>query len=642
MPDLPEELESPENIFDAFCERIENTIAREALSETSPWVYWTMEMYSFDSKGFGGLGMLAADTREAAKQLGIPMTFVMPLYPVETHQNLEGFYPQSEFKQIDYAARGFVKNSQVSIKTLDPASNKTTLDVYIKEEGSVTVLGITEPNFGFVYQGGNSDWHRMYQDTAVGFGGHQALIARELTPVIHQLNEAPTVFGALADLDRLYLEHKHTIDEEEKVLSREQGLTEEEKSSLAFTEALDELRKRTIYTNHTLVQAVESEFTSEQFEHFVMPNLHGEYVKEWVREKVGKTGSLKLSVLALALAGNKNGVSRLHAQVASRTFRDEEGNPVKFTGITNGVFLKRWSPEIADLYQREGILDEFCLLTSDYSRKLRALDNTVLDEIREQKRGALRDVLAGRKDQYGNTIQIGSDILNGKKTKIFYWTRRFAGYKRPELMFTDLSRFTTILEDENIHMILAGRVHPADGGMKSIMKSLFEEIDSRDILKRRVHFVQDYDEPMAQALASGGDALVNTPVVSRGIDGKIIVSTEASGTSPMKARQVIMISREDGFFADPAIRAVREHVEYSPSFLRIEGNSMIEELDSLYGRMKQASSIIDGTYHIAYHDFIKRQEIDFLPISTISRMMARYLHFAFPTAEGYAEEETPF
>lgn len=626
------------NLFFKFCSRIKNFLASESLKPTSPWVYWTMEMYSSDIKGFGGLGMLAGDTREAAKALEIPMVFVTALYPEESHQNLNNFQPESVIWNINYEERGFLKEGTTEIFTLDQRNSTTELNVYTKQEGSVTVIGITEPNFGRLYQGGNSDWHRMYQDVAVGFGGYKVLKQRNLVPAIHQMNEAPTVFGALAALDDVYGQIKKRIDDEEKILSEDHSLTEEEKEALALGEALDGVRRKTIYTNHTLIQAVESDFTLAQFDHFVFPNLKHDAVKNWLRKKIEEKGSLKLSFLALALADKKNGVSRLHAQVAGREFRDEEGNPVMFEGITNGVFLKRWNEKITNLYREAGVLDEFDLPAKDFGQKLRGLSADRLDELAKSARNDLRTALQARRDQYGNPIVIGDDVINEKKTKIFYWTRRFAGYKRPELMFTDLEKFSQILEEENIHMILAGRVHQADGGMKTVMKSLFDEIDRREILKKRVHFVQDYDEEIAKALACGGDALLNTPIVGRGADGKIILSTEASGTSPMKARQVIMISREDGFFADPAINAIHEHREYSPSFLRIEGNSTPEELDSLYTQIRRASHIIDGKHYLTHIDFVKRQEVDFLPIATISRMMAKYLHFAFQVGDHEWEE----
>lgn len=630
------------DLFVKFCARIKNTLASESLKSTSPWVYWTMEMYSADIKGFGGLGMLAGDTRAAAQALGIPMVFVTALYPEESHQVLNNFTPESAIWSVNYEERGFLKEGTVEIETLDQRSSITHLDVYTKQEGSVTVIGITEANFGRLYQGGNSDWHRMYQDVAVGFGGYKVLKQMNLMPAIHQMNEAPTVFGALAALDDQYGQIKKRIDDEEKILSEDHSLTEEEKEALALGEAIDAVRRKTIYTNHTLIQAVESDFTEAQFDHFVFPNLKNEAIKNWLRQKIEKRGSLKLSVLALALADKKNGVSRLHAQVAGREFRDETGAPVMFEGITNGVFLMRWNEKITKIYTEAGVLDEFGLPASEFGKKLKSLSNDQLNEIATAARVDLRKVLSQRHDQYGNPIIIADEMVNDKKTKIFYWTRRFAGYKRPELMFTDLERFSQILEEENIHMILAGRVHQRDLGMKTVMKSLFEEIDRVEILKKRVHFVQDYDEEAAHALACGGDALLNTPIVGRGADGKIILSTEASGTSPMKARQVIMISREDGFFADPVINAIHEHREYSPSFLRIEGNSTPEELDSLYTQIRRASHIIDGKHYLTHMDFLKRQEIDFLPISTISRMMAKYLHFAFPIGDHEWEESELF
>src|SRR5690606_38430988 len=112
---------------------------------------------------------------------------------------------------------------------------------------STRILSITEPGIGELYQGDNSGDHRLYQEIALGFGGYKAMKELGIKPAAMQLNEAPTVFAVIAELDEM-CQNGSNIDE-----------------------ALNEIRKNTLYTNHTLVQAVEGKFNTDQFERFVMP-----------------------------------------------------------------------------------------------------------------------------------------------------------------------------------------------------------------------------------------------------------------------------------------------------------------------------------------------------------------------------------
>src|SRR5690606_23365511 len=99
-----------------------------------------------------------------------------------------------------------------------------------------------------------------------------------------QLNEAPTVFAAMARLDDI-LQHEGSFDA-----------------------ALATLRTQILYTNHTLVPAVEGEFSRDQFEHFVYPNITSDDLKGWINGLFNAEGLLKLSLLTIELAGKKSAV----------------------------------------------------------------------------------------------------------------------------------------------------------------------------------------------------------------------------------------------------------------------------------------------------------------------------------------------
>ena len=161
-------------------ERFMKAIGREDLIEVltphKPWAYWTMEIYRNDIKGGGGLGMLASDTLEVAKSLGIPAVFITPFYRSEREQEVESFEQQMKSVAVTPEERGFHEVGDVSIDTrVDDEIVPTKLSVYAKQDGSVTLLTVTEPNFGELYQGANNSDHRLYQEVALGVGGYKAV-----------------------------------------------------------------------------------------------------------------------------------------------------------------------------------------------------------------------------------------------------------------------------------------------------------------------------------------------------------------------------------------------------------------------------------------------------------------------------------
>lgn len=578
-----------------FFDHIKRPDLKEVITPSEPWVYTSAEFYGRGIKGQGGLGMLASDTYEVAKKLNLPAIFSTLFYRRERSYDLDGSGKQREiYKEVSPEERGFVKadiHEFISTER-DPVVN---IDFYTKKEGSVTLLCATEPGIGELYQDKAESDHRMYQNVVLGFGGYKALKALGIKPSMNQqLNEAPTVFSALARLDD-YLSQTATKD---------------------LREALAEVRKKTIYTNHTLVQAAEPEFTLRQFEHFVLPNIKSEDLKEWLTKKVkGKGNRIRLSTLAIELAGKKNGVSKIHAREASKMYTDYDGNKVEFDSVTNGISIDRWgNPNLLALYRENNILDAYDL--PDVA-KINLVKEAELIFEKERKKAELRTYLQQREDQYGNPVILEKDA------KIANWRRRIANYKRPGLIFTDPEKFARILENENMHYIMAGNVHPADEPMKNELERILSIIDNNEILKKRVHFIKDYDEELGRALAQGADISINTPTVGK----------EACGTSGMKdmLNDVLVISTEDGWLADPTIKAESEGQAIpESSYLRITGNNEQEEAASLYAKLTKVSRISDGKDDISWGDAVKEQLRAYLPIIAGARMEENYLNLGFP------------
>lgn len=569
-------LENIEDV-DIFYEAVERGKLTKAVSKERPYTYWTIEIYDQANgiRGGGGLGILAADTRRVAEKLGVPFALITPFYPSETHQKVENGVVVDEHRNVDYKQFGFKFVDQVHIKC---GNDLCKLDVVQKEFGSTRIIAITEPNFGELYSGLSWGDHRLYQEVALGFGGYAALKLIGLKPAIMQLNEVATFFAALARLDELA------------------------SNGMDFYEAVVYTRKHTLYTNHTLVQAAEAEFTHEQFERYVFPNIKSLAVKKWLSDKF-TDNRIKLSSVTIEIAEMRSGVSKLHARIAN--YRDIAGNKVKFKAVTNGIDMDYWVlPEILKFMEKSEIIDAKGYPTVNYVENLELFTAEKIREFKKQGRRLLNEILKKRPDQNGKILKFGEDEL------IYDFRRRFADYKRPELAFHDPGRLRNILESHGAHYIMAGRVHAGDQTMQEKLRKMLEIVDRDDYLRGHVHYISDYDEEMALALSAGCNITVNVP----------IVGLEACGTSWMKdvANLNVMISTHDGGVADGSMNA----------YLNVSGKDEGEEVDMLYQRMEEAAAIWDSDFDLEYT--MREQLKEFLPVISGARMMQDYLDYLFP------------
>jgi len=567
-----------ENIEDVeeFYAAINRQHLTKALSPERPYTYWTIELYDKQNgiRGGGGLGVLAADTRRVAEKLSVPFTLITPFYPSEPHQTYENFQNGAYHEAVNYAQYGFTFLDTVNIKA---NGQICSLDVIEKIMGSTRIICITEPNFGELYSGDSGGDHRLYQEVALGFGGYQALKLAGLKPAIMQLNEVATFFAALARLDELA------------------------SNGMDFYEAVVYTRKHTLYTNHTLVQAAEADFGYDQFEHYVFPNLKSPAVKKWLSDKF-EHGRIRLSTVTIEIAELRSGVSKLHARVAN--YHDLAGNKVKFRAVTNGIDIPTWThPAIVKYLMDKQILDKFYLPTENYIDAIDQITATDIRKLKAEGRVTLNQVLQHRTDQYGNHPVIEDDAL------VFDFKRRFVDYKRPWLPFASPERLAHLLEQHNIYYFLAGRVHEGDTRMEARLRELLEMVDKHPVLRRRVHYLPDYDEELGRALSLGSNASINTP----------IVGLEACGTSWMKdvVNLGLLISTHDGGVADAP----------SDSYLCVSGDSEAAEIESLYQRIDEAARIWGSDFDLEL--WIKTELSAYLPVISGTRMMKDYLNFLF-------------
>lgn len=203
----------PQDIEDAseFYDVIERSSLTHQLSETRPYVYWTMEIYDKTNgiKGGGGLGVLAADTRRVAEKLEVPFVVVTPFYRSESRQTITDLAQTEYVEKVSPQEYGFRYIDEVSVSSA--GFPDASLSVFQKTLGSTQFVTISEPNFGQLYEGEGSGDHRLYQEVALGFGGYKALKLLGIKPAVIQLNETATIWPQMVVAKLLHQPAAHRV-----------------------------------------------------------------------------------------------------------------------------------------------------------------------------------------------------------------------------------------------------------------------------------------------------------------------------------------------------------------------------------------------------------------------------------------------
>ncbi|OUX22114.1 MAG: alpha-glucan family phosphorylase [Candidatus Poseidoniales archaeon] len=434
----------------------------------------------------GGLGVLAGDHVKSAADVGLPLVGMSLLYREGYgRQHLDDQGIQSEtYAPID--PNDHLTNTG---QTIQLPLDGSTLYASIWKASVVGVGGHVVPVYfldtfhpnnsaEFVGLGarlyGGDDSTRVRQEYLLGVGGVRALQALGHDFAGMHLNEGHCTFAMLEMLH--------------------QGWTREE------------LAQRTLFTTHTPVPAGHDRFEWSLVED-VMGDLLPSDARELVREAGDSEGGGRCSMshLAVALSTAVNAVSNLNAQVASTMFGTTHIAP-----ITNGVHHITWtSPQMSGLFDHHlpGWKEDPSQL--GYAGRL---PDAALRDARQVNRRILRELV------HAST---GVELDEHRLTIGF--ARRFATYKRANLVFSDLERLRSIGAGR-IQFVFSGKAHPKDEGGKQLIRDIFASAGevAEDI---PVAFIENYDMATGLAMTSGVDIWLNNP----------IRPLEASGTSGMKA-----------------------------------------------------------------------------------------------------------
>ena len=500
----------------------------------------------------GGLGILAGDHLKSSSDLGIPLVAIGLLYK-------HGYFKQKIDKNGNQQT--IFTNIDFDNLPIKPLKRKTGEDfiinikwpkgtLYIKpwkvNVGRVTLYlldtdidenKVEDRNITLELYGGDQDM-RIRQEIVLGIGGVTLLKELGINPTVYHMNEGHSAF--------LILQAIRNIIKEKEV---------------SFNIARDIVSSKTVFTTHTPVPAGNDIFPVELVKKYF--NKYWEYLgiteEEFLQlgmnPKDTSNSTFNMGILALKIAGKKNGVSKLHGAVSRELFGDIwtniSSNESPITYVTNGVHTCSWlAPNLKELYNE--YLEPFWqdkIYLEDTWKKIEKIPDERLwkeHQIRKEKLllKASENVTKRLKENgasYEDIKQITSKLNPNALTIGF--ARRFATYKRATLIFKDLERITQIFSnaEKPVQIIFAGKAHPADKEGQDLIKFI-HEISMKPQFKGKVFLLENYNIAMSRYLVSGVDVWLNNPRRPM----------EASGTSGQKAsvNGVINLSVLDGWWAE--------------------------------------------------------------------------------------------
>jgi starch phosphorylase len=516
--------------------------------------YFSMEFGLHESLPLsaGGLGILAGDHLKAASDLGLPIAGVGLFYRngyFYQFLNHEGWqqeeYPETDLSKIpmERVRDGSDRDLLVSVDGPDGPIHLAVwkimvgrIPLYLLDANIVeNPPALRDINARLYHSDGRV---RLAQEVIVGIGGMRALVAMGFNPVVCHINEGHCSFANLERLAQIRLRHR--VD---------------------LKTALEIHAHSTLLTTHTPVPAAHDEYPFDQVKPYLMTyeqtlGLPAEELLTWGQIRHGgKDVPFSMFVLGLHLAQYVNGVSRLHGCVSRRMWSflwpgiPEEEVPIGH--ITNGVHISSWiSIENATLFDRY-LGRDWPLKTwnADLGRRIDDIYDEELWRAHEMSRTRLiRSCRKWMIRQYGRrnapkSVMKEAENILGDDVLTIAFARRFAAYKRSNLLLFDMDRLESILKSKDypVQFIFAGKAHPMDNDGKKMIQQIVQ-LARHPQYRHRIVFLEDYDIDIARHLVQGADVWLNTP--RRPL--------EACGTSGMKAAAngVLNVSILDGWWCE--------------------------------------------------------------------------------------------
>ncbi len=480
----------------------------------------------------GGLGILAGDHTKSASDLGLPFVGVGLLYRNGyVHQHLDADGNQIaidvayDFEKLPVTPCLGPDGGPLSVGV--PMGDGVVrariwrvrvgrVDLYLLDtdvpENAPQQRAITARLYG----GDNET--RIRQELVLGIGGVRALGALGLRPAVFHLNEGHSSF--------LTLERARQV-----LAAGEAG---------SFAEALRKVRGQHVFTTHTPVEAGHDRFGPDLAWEHLRPTAEALGLSRPAFLRLGHwpdetdpNAPFNMTHLALHACDRYNGVAALHGVVSRKMFqrywRETPVDETPITHVTNGVHAPTWQAhQLATLIGRHAPVGwRDCAETDPSWERIEAVPDAELWQVHRERKVALLDLAREREADRRARLGLGGfpDRLDPDALTIGF-ARRFAPYKRANLLFSNADRLRKILDEAPgpVQFLFAGKAHPADEPGRALVRDVYRA-SHFDFLRGRVLLIEDYDMELGRALVQGVDVWLNNPRRPK----------EASGTSGMKA-----------------------------------------------------------------------------------------------------------
>ncbi|MFZ1137720.1 MAG: alpha-glucan family phosphorylase [Candidatus Sulfotelmatobacter sp.] len=500
----------------------------------------------------GGLGNVAGDQLKAASDLGVPVVGVGLLYQqgyfrqvIDKNGEQQALFPYNDPGQLPITPVRRANGEWLRFEIALPGYS-VWLRAWQVQVGRVKLYVLDSndaANFP-VYRGITSELYgggpelRLTQELLLGIGGWRLLGALGIKPEVCHLNEGHAAFA---------------------VLERARNFMED--TGQPFEVALAATRVGNLFTTHTAVAA--------GFDRFA-PALIEQYLSGYAQQKLGITlhdllamgrqnpndssESFNMAYLAVRGSGAVNGVSRLHGKVSRHIFlplfphwpQDE----IPIGHVTNGVHMPSWDSATADdLWTEACGKGRWLGTTETLEQDIRRVSDSALWKFRTAASRSLVEYARGRLSRQLAASGASAEAVDGAKhlfdpnALTLGFARRFATYKRPNLLLHDPQRLLRLLTNSQrpVQLIIAGKAHPADDEGKALIHEWINFIRQPET-RPHIVFLSDYDMLLTERLVQGVDVWINTP----------LRPWEACGTSGMKVlvNGGINLSELDGWWAE--------------------------------------------------------------------------------------------
>lgn len=531
--------------FDQYLAAEDSWYQRQEQKLSGPIAYLCTEFGIHASVPFysGGLGILAGDHLKSASDLGLPLVAVGLLFrrgyfrqEIEAEGEQQHIYPALDVRRLPVRPVASATGGQLKVEVEFP-HGPVKVAVWKLDVGRVPLLLLDtdidendvsdRPITHTLYVRGRA--MRFCQEMILGIGGVRALEALGIKPAVWHINEG---HAALALLE----------------LARERIA-----GGADLATAMKSIKQQTVFTLHTPVPAGNEVFERGIADHYLRPFIAEMENGTTDLSELGVArdhATFDLGAFAIQMSSIVNGVSKRHAEVATRDWEYLIGGPA--AAVTNGVHTPSWIGRDAGRILSEIFGTNWPSDLLDDPEGPQHLAALTLADIwaNHQKRkeifttfarGRLRRQFARHGASPEELREVETMLPNGCLTLGF--ARRFATYKRATLMFDDLDRFQALVTNPErpVQVVFAGKAHPADRQGQDFIKRIVE-LSKLPELRGHVFVLEDYDARMARFMVQGCDVWVNNPRPPM----------EASGTSGMKAaiNGTLNLSVLDGWWVE--------------------------------------------------------------------------------------------